>query len=409
MSDNGTFWTQYMNALLGIAPGQSLAGLQLATEAQAFFGPADGQPQQNAALHAVADPLPNWAVMYTPSTTGLFTQYGEFLNGIQLSGQNTDPALVTQLGAAIKQLRGDVGQLQTDLDAKASPSIVGIDQQNVDADTGAVSQLLQKINGPNYAMIGDDLTKWQFAQEGAAAGSAGNQYTMPIPTQNPPAIQVPLYSLAENVADWLTAAAANAKSGAYQESVSFSQGTSSSYQGSYSSQQNQSESIFFGVWDESSSAWSQVQFGGGQSIQYTVQMDLPGAELFTVSPGPWFDGTLVKDFQKGPFAAGSTVAPPAVLFGPSGIFNLVVTQLLLVYAPIVTITFDENTWRSYSSAWGKSSTSAISVGPFYAKTRHSSSSGSWATATNDAENYKVTIKDDSGIARVLAVVANILP
>jgi hypothetical protein len=49
------------------------------------------------------------------------------------------------------------------------------------------------------------------------------------------------------------------------------------------------------------------------------------------------------------------------------------------------------------------------AGPFYAKKSSHSSSGAWATATADEKHYTVTITDDSGISRVMAIVADILP
>jgi hypothetical protein len=405
--DNAPFWTQYLNALVGVVPGANLPGLQLAPEATAIDLGDPDQSLVNQAIHQFSDPLPGWSMMYAPTETSLFSQYGLFLNGLQLTQKDTSPQLAAQLKADEAQLRSDVAQLMADLNSGMPSTIISADQQQVDGDIQTVSADLEAINGPNYTVLGQDLSNYSFAQNGILPSSVGNQLTMPTPSQIGPAIQVPLYQIGGGFLQWLATAESNAAAGINQETLNFNQSDSTTYSGAFTSSTSQSESIFFGWYDETSGSWQQVQTSGGQQLTYTVNVYLPGVILLGVQPGGWFDGTLIADFANGPFQSGSPFSN-STIYGADGIFNLLPQQLLVVYQPTIEVVFDQSSWNTFQSAYTNSSCSALSVGPFRANSSASSNQYS-ATASFDSTNFTMTFTDNSGLPHLLAVVADVLP
>ncbi len=406
-ASDATLWTQYLNSLLNVAPGADLSGLQAAPMASAIDLADSNQQNVNQAIYSVANPLPGWSALYQPTEVGLFTQYGLFLNGLQLIPQNTSSSLQQQEVQDLENLRTAVSQLQSDLNSNASPVIISADEQAVTAANQAFTETVEQINGPNYAVIGQDLSNYMFALQGVAAGSAGNQLTMPTPAQNGLPIQVPLYSVG-SYSQWLATAQANASSNppVYQQSLTFNTTSVSTYSGAFTSSSAQSETIFFGVYDSGSNSWQQIETSGGQQLSYTVTLNLPGVILLDVTPATWFDGTLLSDFQNGPFQAGSPfVQNPA--FGENGIFNLMVQELLVAYSPTVSVQFDEASWSTYYSAWTDSSYSAVSVGPFYGNSSSTSSAGYGATAQYNSETYTMTLSYSGPM--LLGIVADVLP
>jgi hypothetical protein len=272
-----------------------------------------------------------------------------------------------------------------------------------------VTNDLEQINGPNYAVIGQDLSNWGFAQAGTTSGSAGNQLTMPTPSQTTTPTQVPLYSLSD-YSQWLVTAAANAASNPpiFQQTFNFSESSSSSYSGSFTTSSGQSEDIFFGWYSESQSEWQSATTQGGDQVSYTLTVQLPGVILLDVQPGGWFDGTPIKDFQNGPFQASSPFSQNPI-FGESGIFNLMVAQVLVGYMPTISVQFDETSWSSLYSQWTTSDCSALAIGPFYANSSPSSTQGNSATANYDTTNSTVSFTYNTPVPVLLAVIADVLP
>jgi len=256
-------WTQYMNALLNIAPGGNLPGLQLVPTSTYVDLGNSNQQVVNKALYWAADSLPTWNMMYEASSVGLFTQYGLFLNGIELAKKDTSAEKKKRLADALGQLRADTKQLQDDINSNQPAVIISTDQQQVDADMQEVTETLEEIHGPAYMVLGQDLANYGFAQSGIAPNSNGNQLTMPTPSGTATPIQVPLYQMGTGFQTWLTVAMSNAKNGIYQEKLSFNQSSSTSYSGSFTSASAKTESAFFGWYSETKGSWQQVAIGSG--------------------------------------------------------------------------------------------------------------------------------------------------
>jgi hypothetical protein len=407
--DDSTLWIQYLNALMGVTGQASLDGLMAGSVAETF-DIGDSNPQKvNQAIYQFANPLPEWQMIYSPSEVSLFTQYGLFLNGLQLVQQDTSPDLQAQLTSDQASLRANVLQLQDDLNAGMPAEIIASDEGAVNASQQAVTNDLEQINGPNYMVLGADLTNYQMAQFGIKLNSLGNQLTMPTPSSTSTPVQVPAYTLSD-YSQWLTTAAANAASNPpiFQEVLTFNESSSSSYSGSFTTASAQDESIFFGWYNSSQSSWSSVSTQGGQQVSYTVTAQLPGVALLDVQPGGWFDGTLIQDFQNGPFLQDSPFSTQPA-FGASGIFNLMVSQVLVAYMPTVTVQFDESSWSSFYSVWTSSDCSALSIGPFYANSSSNSNAGYSGTASYDGSNFTVTFTYNTPVPVILGVVADVLP
>ncbi len=169
---------------------------------------------------------------------------------------------------------------------------------------------------------------------------------------------------------------------------------------------------------EFESAGGSVSYGGflganGGHTRQTVDTNRQGFLMhfeavsfaqFTITPSPWFSGTLVTLFQKGPFVSGSVVGDGSRLFGPDGSFSLMPKTVYVVFRPKVKASLTSNEYHFLKEAW--SGGGSISIGPFSfgASYNRTVEHVTWDDTANT-----VTAESSSDIPQVIATLSNVLP
>lgn len=77
--------------------------------------------------------------------------------------------------------------------------------------------------------------------------------------------------------------------------------------------------------------------------KFRMAFNAHNAAWFTVTPGPWFSGRTILDFENGPFIDKSWAAEKDSaneLYGPNGDYNLMAIQFLVAYQPSLSVTVD---------------------------------------------------------------------
>lgn len=111
--------------------------------------------------------------------------------------------------------------------------------------------------------------------------------------------------------------------------------------------------------------------------------------------GPWIDGSMI----------GTGKAKP---FGEGGLFPMMITEMLVVYNPSITMKMDQSSYKYAKTTMQAHVSGGGGWGPF--SYGGSADSSYTHTKTNfDDANASVTIQDVSNNPKIVAVRAHILP
>jgi hypothetical protein len=128
-------------------------------------------------------------------------------------------------------------------------------------------------------------------------------------------------------------------------------------------------------------------------------------QIFTITPGPWFSGTVIKGFKDGPWIEGGPVANGTVkLWGADGILSLLSTQIVVVYKPKFTISLSESEYSYVKTE--VSASGGFSIGPF-------GFGASYGRTTEDISldeaTQTVTAEDKTETPQIAAILTTALP
>jgi len=126
---------------------------------------------------------------------------------------------------------------------------------------------------------------------------------------------------------------------------------------------------------------------------------------FTVKPHGWFNATAVKGFKNGPWIPNGPIAKGTMsLWGPDGVFNLMTTQLIVVYHPKIVARLSKSDYQYAESHFQASG--GMSIGPF-------GFGGSYSRRNEDVHfdstTNTITAEDTSDTPQVIAVIVGVLP
>lgn len=170
------------------------------------------------------------------------------------------------------------------------------------------------------------------------------------------------------------------------------------------------------VWGGSAS-WFGGFFGFGASAggsrttvdvtnqHFRMDFSARNLDLFTVTPGQWFNGTAVKALKNGPFYPDGPVARGTLkLFNADGTFNLEPSQLCVAYRPRVTCSVTQDEFHQIKANFYASG--GFSIGPF-------GFGASYNTSMDDVHfddsSNTITAENASDVPQILAVVSKVLP
>lgn len=150
--------------------------------------------------------------------------------------------------------------------------------------------------------------------------------------------------------------------------------------------------------------------GGRTSIDtssdsFSLEFSARNIQIFTITPGEWFNGSVVSAFKNGPWISEGPVATGRVkLWGTDGILNLLSTQVVVVYQPKIKVTLSQSEYESVQTNFQASG--GFSIGPFGfggAYNRNTSD------VSFDAASNTITAQDSTNTPQILAVLSLALP
>lgn len=380
-----------------------------------------------AGLENWADGMPQWAPSYAPSGLSFYDQYKAFLFSIALKGGN--PALqqiadgyAQNMVTAQAKLTADrtkmiqeylaFNTLQAGLPPSAQLTFqqwytqngwdktITTDQNNLSAQTQLYNQALAKVGGDDYKTISDAQT--------AVALSAGSGNAL----QGPDGTLYPAYSITGDLNDWYVSALQTLASGAppaismkftLDESNSSSLQTSSFLDVSGGASY---DSFFWGgsasaSYSQSQGAQDYTSLVEGMTMTYTAQ----AAQLFSITPGPWFKSSMISDFYD-QISPNSALANKP-LFGDGGVLNLRAGQILVVLKPSVTLTSNSASIQALYQQMKQNSSSSFTIGGFCwsANANHAQGKSSFSSdVSTSADGTSITITDNTNAPKVLGIV-----
>ena len=137
------------------------------------------------------------------------------------------------------------------------------------------------------------------------------------------------------------------------------------------------------------------------TMRYTAQ----AAQLFTVTPGNWYNSSMLSDFYD-QISPNSALANKQ-LFGANGVLNLRTGQILVVLKPSVTLTSSQEKIKALYAQMQQNSSSSISIGGFCwsAQANHAQGASRFSSdVTMSSDGTSVTITDNTNSPKVLGIV-----
>ncbi|WP_248928521.1 hypothetical protein [Paenibacillus hamazuiensis] len=210
------------------------------------------------------------------------------------------------------------------------------------------------------------------------------------------ALQYRAFSISPDLGTFIADAKAGTGSSLY---ISFDSKTSSESKSAFSASGSASYSAPF--WGASASGgYSQTKIDTS-STDFSCTISFPSWQLFTVTPGQWFNGSVIAEYGND---TDKWIDKDAKFFGPDGSFNLITSQLVVAYQPKITIKMSRDDFSSVSKEW--KAAASVNVGSF--KFNLESGGGSDSIQTSDS-SQTITLQTTSATPQVIAVINNVLP
>jgi hypothetical protein len=120
------------------------------------------------------------------------------------------------------------------------------------------------------------------------------------------------------------------------------------------------------------------------------------AEVFTINPDQWYDSTIFKLYQDGPFKEGGPIAKAYSedrLFGPKGFISFRPARAIVAYKPSLTVKFSReeyNYFKQETNGWA-----AVGIGPFLIGAVGSYSDVRVSVRSNDESGTLELFADDN--------------
>jgi len=436
-------WQKFVQGLNSSSAGQGLDPAKLMptgglTNADWEYMDITGLPPAGAtppvagtvlvpALESWANVMPAWSPSYAPSAMNFYDQYKTFLFAIALKGGNPAAQQIADgyainVGNAQKKLSTDqqscftawaaFNTAQASLPPPAQSTysqwytqngwdkVLTSDQNALAAQVMLYNQALATVGGPDYQTISAAQAAVALS---AAAGNgmvdAGgvlwpaysitpdlNQWYVSalqtLTSDAPPAISMTITLDDSHTTDLVTSSFLDVSAGASYDSFFWGGSASASY-------------------SQANAAQDYTSLVQGMTMTYSAQ----AAQLFNVSPGNWFNSSMVADFYDQISPASALANKP--LFGADGVLNLRTGQLLVVFKPSVTLTSDTASIQALYATMKQNSSASFTIGGFCWSAQASSAQGKSSFSSDvtlSADGTSVTIVDNTNAPKVIAVV-----
>lgn len=431
-------WASYIQALSQISgvpdfndlilTGVTMpATLNIATQAVLPVTPLG---QALAQIYQLGNTLPKWAPFYAPTESTVFGQYEMFVAGIKLQG-SIDPAVQAaiqadrnQVAAAYAQYNKDYSAAYADYTDKntkqpglyasftdfisKSPWNATL-QQDVLAQTGAQSRLntdMVRAYGSAYAPVQNAQTLIQTTHSQMLLGpgsltmniapDSGNEV---VPKFDPGALGNPGFSA------WLDQAVTAAGQGAPPQFSASINASSTQYDLSKMTFFQEGGGLaelfdFFWASAEGSEKRSSVSVNSAAS-EFGITVTAQSVTYLPINPGPWYEGSLLSQFQAATDFYPDSPFAKNPIWGPSGIFNVIPKGLILAFRPLVTATFDASTYSKLKTDYSRQISGAFGIGPFFVGEYSQSKTESGLHIATSDNNNSITLGDALSTAPVI--------
>lgn len=151
--------------------------------------------------------------------------------------------------------------------------------------------------------------------------------------------------------------------------------------------------IRFGPFVHSSVSSGRLKVGPEDIVKISIRYKLARV---VIQPGPWFSGTLIELFNKGPFKADSAMTK-SKFFGPDGNFPYLPREAIVAMRAKVTLTLSFAAFESLRRDF--QANQSIDIGPF-----HFGAEGQESTISLQESAKTLTLESSSQTPFLIAVV-----
>jgi hypothetical protein len=138
---------------------------------------------------------------------------------------------------------------------------------------------------------------------------------------------------------------------------------------------------------------------------FNLSFSCKNIQIFTITPGEWFNGTVVKAFRDGPWIEDGPVANgSARLWGAEGVLSLIPVQVVVVFRPKISVKLSQSEYSIVQSSF--SAGGGFSIGPFGFGASYGRSS---QAVTFDSNSNTVTAEDPTDSPQIAAILTTALP
>lgn len=372
--------------------------------------------------------IPVWQPHFRDSGTTFFSAYRSWLEVLHPTGGSGDVSGLAALlqnvttasenyHAQLKDLKqewideGSVGTFADYLQQPVNAPVLTTHLQAISAAQAAYDAAAEKAYGAGYEALEEARGKADAADPFSAASMQGlntklqGAMQMTVSGSDGSAEQVPRFGTGEaqlaNYRAWL-ASAQEAKSNGLKPTrvIEFS---NTSYEKDTSSYSFSAGGIIpDGFFVASASVSGSGNSESVNSETYTASITFQDAVILDVAPdsSTWFDSGLLRTYANfSDWPAGSVYANTPI-WGPNGILSSYVSQVIVGYAPKLTMQFDNWSSSKTHSEWRASA--SYGIGPFSFGSASASGSADSYTYTETKDGFNVV--DNTGVPKIIGLV-----
>jgi hypothetical protein len=410
-------WEMFAAAMVSqIAGAADWKGIQIVTlPADASWN--DKKYGDYRAWRVIGDSSPTWGPSYRATAGTVSAGYNVFLSNLNITppdpvlGRKADAARKTynnaldELNGAMQKVGDDWGTFDARQASLPPDRRISFDDWFAQFDGARISALQDKVAAAaqNYSSLA--------TQAGGGYGFAANL----LIDYNNPAFQAfatspdgkkasyRTYNISPDLSDFI----ANAKSLSPSDPprLSFAITNASSHQHIEDTAWAGSASYGFGFFSFGASASGGSHSVDTNSSDFKMEFSAKDFTVFNVTPGNWFNGTALKALQNGPFLPNGPVASGLIpLWGPKGVLNLMVNQIVVAYRPKVVGRMSQSDYSEVKTRFQAGG--GFSVGPFGFGASYSRNT---SDVRFDDASRTFTAEDTSDVPQVVAVICSVLP
>jgi hypothetical protein len=414
---NKSPWEMFASQLTSqIDPSGRWKGIQLVASPIA----ADwNDPKTGAwiANRVIGDTLPVWGNNYQNSSQQVTKAYELFIRNLHIPQPNADDQKKADRARdkyfkALDEVEKEI-TIQADRWVQFDRAQQSVPLQN----RLTYTDWYQRFAGPkiaakqqNATLAAQEFSHWIVAAGGGYASFANliqnyDNTAFQVTAEDPNGLRLPYrtFDIRPNLNDFITTSKAIAPGA--PPALSFSFNKSSTRIDSSSTTMGGGFSIWAGWWSFGAGAGSSRDTFDTSTDEFQMRFSAVNYQVFTITPGTWFDGTAVKALQNGPWVSGGPIdTGRTLLWGPKGVFGLVPAQIVVAYKPKIFVKMSHSDYSRIKTAINGSA--GFSIGPFgFGGSYHRET----AHIEFDDSNNTITAEDTSDVPHIMAIVSNVLP